>query len=82
MLVKTKSFLYYNLKWNHHINYIYRIASTIFFQVLKSFISMDVNILKKLYLVYIPPKLEYNTLIWSPDPRSRISSNKIHPNNI
>ena len=36
-------------------------ASTISFQVLKSFKSTDINILKKLYLVYIRPKLENNT---------------------
>ena len=59
-------FIAENLKWNHHINYIYQIASTISFQVLKSFKSTDINILKKLYLVYIRPKLEYNTPIWSP----------------
>jgi len=59
-------FIAENLKWNHHIKYIYQIASIISFQVLKSFKSMDINILKKLYLVYIRPKLEYTTLIWSP----------------
>ena len=59
-------FIAENLKWNHHINYVYQIASTISFQVLKSFKSTDINILKKIYLVYIRPKLEYNTPIWSP----------------
>ena len=55
-----------NLKWNHHINYIYRTASILSFQILKSFISTDLEILKKLYLVYIRPKIEYNTPLWSP----------------
>ena len=48
-----------NLKWNHHINYIYRTASILSFQILKSFISLEA--IKKLYLVYICPKIEYNT---------------------
>ena len=34
------------------------------FQVLKTF--TDTNILKKMYLTYIRPKLKYNTPIWSP----------------
>ena len=55
-----------NLKWNHHINYVYKIASTISYQVLKSFKSTDINTLKKIYLIYIRPKLEYNSPIWSP----------------
>lgn len=59
-------FIAENLKWNHHINYLYRIASTTSFQVLKSFKSVDINILKKLFLIYICLKLEYNTPIWSP----------------
>ena len=59
-------FISNNLKWNHHINYIYRTASILSFQILKSFISTDLVILKKLYLVYIRPKMEYNTPLWSP----------------
>ena len=55
-----------NLKLNHHNNYLNSIASTTSFQVLKSFRSTDINILKKLFLKYIRPKLEYNTPIWSP----------------
>ena len=61
-----ETFVTENLKWNHHINYRYRIASTTSFQVLKSFKSIDIDILKNLFLVYIRPKLEYNTPIWSP----------------
>ena len=37
-----------NLKWNHHINYIYRTASILSFQILKSFISTDLETLKKI----------------------------------
>ena len=63
---KNMEFLLLIIKWNRHINYIYQIASTTTYQVFKSFKSTDINILKKLYLVYICPKLVYNTLIWSP----------------
>ena len=33
------------LKWNHHINYIYRAASILYFQILKSFIATDLETL-------------------------------------
>ena len=36
------------LKWNHHINYIYRTESILSFQILKSFISTDLETLKKI----------------------------------
>ena len=36
------------------------------FQILKSFTSTDSEILKKLYLVYIRPKIEYSKPLWSP----------------
>ena len=55
-----------NLKWNLHINYMYCSASILSFQILKSFRSTEFEILKKLYLVYIGPKIEYNTPLWSP----------------
>ena len=51
------------LKWNHHINYIYKFTSTTSVQLLKSFKTSDKYIPKKLYLVYIRSKLEYNTLV-------------------
>ena len=37
-----------NLKWNYHVNYIYRTASILSFQVLKSYITTDFEILKKI----------------------------------
>ena len=33
---------------------------------IKNFTSTHLEILKKLYLVYIRPKIEYNTPLWSP----------------
>ena len=59
-------FIAENLKWNHHFNYLYRFVSTTSFQVFKSFKSTDTNILKKLFVIYIRPKLEYYTQIWFP----------------
>ena len=47
----------HQLRLSNCINY--------FFQVLKSFKSTDINNLKKMYFVYIRPKFEYDTLIWS-----------------
>ena len=35
-----------NLKWNHHINYIYKIASTTFFHALNSFKTSDKKFLR------------------------------------
>ena len=48
------------------MNYIYKNGSIKSFQVLKSFSANDITILRKFYVVYDRPKLEYNTPIWSP----------------
>ena len=40
------------------------ISSILSFQILKSFIFTDLEILKKLYLFYIRPKIEHNTPLW------------------
>ena len=45
---ELRTFISGNLKWNHHINYIYRTASILSFQILKSFISTDLETLKKI----------------------------------
>ena len=47
--------LLYKLRLSKCINYS--------FQVLKTFKSTDINILKKIYLTNIRPKLKYNTPI-------------------
>ena len=55
-----------NLKWNEHVNYLYKVASISSYQILKSFKTNTANILIKLFKIYVRPKLEYNTQIWSP----------------
>ena len=65
---KQHYYLYccWNLKWNHHIIYLHRIASTTSFQNLNFCKSTDINILKKFFLKYICHKLEHNKLSWFP----------------
>ena len=55
-----------NLKWNEHVNYLYKIAQNSSYQILKSFKTSSASILTKLFKIYVRPKLEYNTPIWSP----------------
>ena len=55
-----------DLKWNHHINFIYKQASARSYQILKAFKSKNIWTLLKLFLVYVRPKVEYNTPLWSP----------------
>ena len=47
-----------NLKWNHHINYINKNFSITSFQVLKSLKTSDITTLRRLYMVYVRPKIE------------------------
>ena len=55
-----------NLKWEYHINYLFKIGSQISFQIKKSFKTKNIWTLLKLYLTYIRPKMEYNSPVWSP----------------
>ena len=55
-----------NLKWSCHVSHIYNVASVCAFQVLHSFSSRNIWILLKAYTTYVRPKLEYNTVVWSP----------------
>ena len=55
-----------DLKWNEHINYLYKIAKTTCYQILKSFKTNSASILTKLFKTYVRPKLEFSTQIWSP----------------
>ena len=55
-----------NLKWSCHVSYIYNVASMCAFQVLHSFSSKNIWTLLKAYTTYVRPKLEYNTVVWSP----------------
>ena len=59
-------FISNDLKWAHHINYLFSQASVYSYQVLHSFKSRNIWTLIKLYKTYIRPKLEYNTPVWSP----------------
>ena len=45
MFKDLRVFISKNFKWNNHINYLYQIAATTFFQDLDSFKSTDINIL-------------------------------------
>ena len=59
-------FISQDLKWTHHINFIYKKASSILYQILKTFSTKNIWTLLKLYVTYIRPKLEHNTTVWSP----------------
>ena len=59
-------FISYNLKWEYHINYIVKIASSYSYLIFKSFNTSNIWILIKLYKTYVRSKLEYNTVVWSP----------------
>ena len=55
-----------NLKWNKHIDYLYRNASVSSYQISKFSKTKNIWTLIKLFKTYVRPKLEYNTPIWSP----------------
>ena len=55
-----------NLKWSCHVSHIYNVALMCAFQVLHSFPSRNIWTLLKAYTTYVRPKLEYNTVVWSP----------------
>ncbi len=59
-------FISHDLKWAAHIDYLYNNASSVSYHILKSFKSKNIWTLKKLFLTYIRPKVEYNSPIWSP----------------
>ena len=70
-----------NLKWNKHINYLYNAAQVSSYQVLKSFKINSTTILTKLFKIYVRPKLEYNTQIWSPFLKQDINKIESVPRN-
>ena len=55
-----------DLRWSHHVNFIFKNASLCSYQLRKSFSSTNIWTWTKLYTTYLRPKLEYNTPIWSP----------------
>ena len=59
-------FISYDLKWEHHVNHISKVSSSVSYQIRKSFKSRNIWTLIKLYTTYVRPKLEYNSPVWSP----------------
>ncbi len=55
-----------NLKWKSHIDHIYKKAYTCSYQILKCFKTRNIWTLKKLFICYVRPKVEYNSPVWSP----------------
>ena len=55
-----------NLKRNECVNILYEIAQNSSYQVFKSFKTTSACILTKIFKIYVRPKFEYNTQIWSP----------------
>ena len=55
-----------NLKWNYHIQTIVTNALTKSYQILRSFSSKNIWILRKAYLVYVRPLVEYGSVVWNP----------------
>ena len=67
-----------DLKWSKHINYITSKASVSLYHIMKVFNSKNIWTLLKLYTTYVRPKLEFNTLVWSPYLKQDI--NKVEKN--
>ena len=55
-----------DLKWTDHIFFVFKQASLVSYQILKTFKTNNINILLKLYITYLRPKVEHNSPIWSP----------------
>ena len=55
-----------NLKWGSHIAAIKTKAFVRCYQILKSFATKNIWVLKKIYITYIRPLLEYNSVVWNP----------------
>jgi len=55
-----------DLKQSAHIHEVVSKAQKRANCILRSFVSRDVNLLLRAYLVYVRPLLEYCTIVWSP----------------
>ena len=55
-----------DLKWSFHIAQIRGVASICSYRILKCFSSRNIWTLRKAFVTYVRPKLEYNTPVWSP----------------
>ena len=59
-------YISYDLKWEHHINHLSKISSSVSYQIRKSIRTKNIWTFIKLYTTYVRPKLEYNSPVWSP----------------
>ena len=59
-------FISNDLKWSFHIAQIRGVASICSNHILKRFSSRNIRTLRKAFVTYVRPKLEYNTPVWSP----------------
>ncbi len=59
-------FISEDLTWESHINRIVKKASLKTYQILKCFKTKNIWILRKLFVTYVRPQLEFNTSVWSP----------------
>ena len=55
-----------NLKWETHINHIVKKTNSFIYLIQKVFTNRSVEIMKKVYLTYVRPKLEYAHSVWNP----------------
>ena len=55
-----------DLKWSFHIAQSRGVASICTYCILKCFSSKNIWTLRKAFVRYVRPKLEYNTPVWSP----------------
>ena len=56
----------YDLKWSPHLSSLKSAASSWANQILHALLTRNIRILLCAHITYIRPKLEYNTIIWSP----------------
>ena len=56
----------YDLKWSTHLSSLKSAASLCAYPILHAFLTRNAWILLHAYITYVRPKLEYNTVIWSP----------------
>ena len=56
----------YDLSFNQHINNIVSKAQSRLSVFLRGFITRDFNFVRKAFITYIRPILEYNSVLWSP----------------
>ena len=55
-----------NLKWSHHIQYIYSTANVCPYQIMHAFSTKNTWTQLKAFITYVRPKLKYNSPVWNP----------------